>query len=122
MAITVSARSWYETYEDGKLVAKFQEALTGQSITKRSMQVLTVSSNTKNQAVPFPGGLTTAKWLAMKVENGTLTYSKNTTSAHHRVESGGILLVNGEYTSLCLSNNTTGASAPTVTATVHIGG
>jgi hypothetical protein len=122
MAITVSARSWFETYEDGKLLSKFQEALTGQSISKRSLQVLTVSSNTKNQDVPLPGGLTTAKWLAIKVENGTLTYSKNTTLAHHRVESSGIVFVNGEYTSLCVSNNTTGASAPTVTVSVEIAG
>jgi hypothetical protein len=107
MARTVTIAGQFDMKRDSSQEDTFQTKLADQSISQYSHQVVTLSANTTNQDHPFPSGLTTAKFLHLQSSGSTMTYSVNTTSTHHRLEDGGFITMNGNFTSLCFSNNDT---------------
>jgi len=122
MARTVTLEGVFDMYRDGVRDSTLAEKISGESITYFSRQVVNLASNTKNQPITFPTGLVTPKYFMIHASGGTMTFSKNTTETHHRVEDGGFMVGKGNFTSLCFSNNTTGTDAPAVTVTVALGG
>jgi len=122
MARTIAIEGRVDMSRDSAVEDTFQTKLTGKSITSYHHSVVVVGTDTQNQNVPFPTGLTTAKYLHLLSSGSTMTYSLNTTSTHHRLEDGGFVSMNGNFTSLCLSNNTTLTGGADNTVTVILAG
>ena len=121
MARTLTLTGQVDMKRDSAQEDTIQQKLADQSITHYSRQNVTLATNTSNQDVPFPTGLTTATFGMVVSSGSTMTYSADSTSTHHKLADGGLAVWNGNFTSLCLSNNST-AAGDSNTPTVIIAG
>jgi hypothetical protein len=95
--------------------------VSAQSVTQWNPgSVITLAAAAANVQVPFPIGLVTATILMIQVSSATyITFSKDGTSTHHRINAGGVALCVGNFTSLYLTN---GSGAVAASVEVTIGG
>ncbi len=105
MARTVNTLLQMEVFEDSVRRDPLEFEESGVSLTEYSRQVLTLAAGASDTQVVFPTGLTSVTHCGIKAGSASaITYSRDGTGDHHRINASGFAAWKGDTTSLYLTN------------------